>query len=251
MMLGQILGGAGLLGQGFGMWRRRPRTMALGLVPAVIAFILLAAALVTLGVNLPRLVDWSTPFADSWVPWLQSLVRITLGIVLFGAGAALAVVTFTAVTLTIGDPFYERIHREVEAELGPPLPNGSTGFWRAAAGGLELVALGLLVALLAAVLGFIPVVGAALSAVVGVVLTGWLLARELTGRAFDARGFDRARRARIIAAGRWRVLGFGIATQLCFLVPLGAVVTMPAAVAGATILVRDLLEREGSLPRTP
>ena len=36
-------------------------------------------------------------------------------------------------------------------------------------------------------------------------------------------------------------LGFGVATQLCFLVPLGAVATMPAAVAGATVLGRELL----------
>ena len=39
------------------------------------------------------------------------------------------------------------------------------------------------------------------------------------------------------------VLGFGIATQLCFLIPLGAVVTMPAAVAGATMLSRELIDR--------
>jgi CysZ protein len=38
------------------------------------------------------------------------------------------------------------------------------------------------------------------------------------------------------------VLGFGVATQLCFLVPLGAVATMPAAVAGSTMLARELLD---------
>ena len=41
---------------------------------------------------------------------------------------------------------------------------------------------------------------------------------------------------------RARILGFGVATQLCFLVPLGAIITMPAAVAGATVLARSLLE---------
>ena len=52
---------------------------------------------------------------------------------------------------------------------------------------------------------------------------------------------------------RARVLGFGVATQLCFLVPLGAVATMPAAVAGSTLLARSLLEdapaRGRALPR--
>jgi len=49
--------------------------------------------------------------------------------------------------------------------------------------------------------------------------------------------------AHILAGGRARTLGFGIATQLCFMVPLGAIITMPAAVAGSTILARALTER--------
>jgi CysZ protein len=36
-------------------------------------------------------------------------------------------------------------------------------------------------------------------------------------------------------------LGFGIATFVCFLIPLGAVLVMPAAVAGATLLSRRVL----------
>ncbi|MBK7820469.1 MAG: EI24 domain-containing protein [Tessaracoccus sp.] len=231
-----------LLG-GFGMWKRRRRTMALGLVPAAIAFAVLAAALTAWGVSLPRVVDWSTHFADGWADWIQVLLRLTLGIVLFGAAAALAVVTFTALTLVIGEPFYERIHRETEEVLGGPQPSGSVSLGRAVVSAVGFVARGVGVAVIVAVLGFLPVVGGALAAVVGVVLTGRLLARELMARAFDARGLDDSRRAQLIAAGRWRVLGFGIATQLCFLIPLGAVVTMPAAVAGATMLSRELIDR--------
>lgn len=217
--------------------------MALGLVPAAIAFVILVAALTAWGASLPRLVDWSTHFADGWAGWLQAALRITLGVVLFGAVAALAVVTFTALTLMIGEPFYERIHRETEAELGPPLPDESVSLRRAVLSGAGFILRGIGVALFVAVLGFIPVIGGALAAVVGVVLTGNLLARELMARSFDARGFDDARRGEIVATGRWRVLGFGIATQLCFLVPLGAVVTMPAAVAGATMLSRGLIDQ--------
>lgn len=242
-MLSEIFAGAGLLLGGFGMWRRRRRTMALGLVPAAIAFVVLAGALTAWGVTLPRVVDWSTHFADGWAGWLQVALRLTLGVVFFGAAAALAVVTFTALTLIIGEPFYERIHRETEEILGPPVPNSSVSLWRAVVSGVGFVLRGAVVAVIVAVLGFIPVVGGALAAVVGVVLTGNLLARELMARAFDARGLDDGRRAQIVAAGRWRVLGFGIATQLCFLVPLGAVVTMPAAVAGATMLSRELIDR--------
>jgi CysZ protein len=91
-------------------------------------------------------------------------------------------------------------------------------------------------------LGFVPVVGGVLAAVLGVVLTGRLLARELTARAFDARYLDAAVRRALLRRHRWRILGFGAATQLCFLVPLGAIVTMPAAVAGATLLARSILD---------
>ena len=36
-------------------------------------------------------------------------------------------------------------------------------------------------------------------------------------------------------------LGFGVAVFLCFLIPLGAILVMPAAVAGATLLSREAL----------
>lgn len=250
-MLSDLLSGFSLLGQGFAMWRRQPRAMALGLVPAAITFAILAIALTSWGFSLPGLVSWSTHFADTWPGWVQGLLRVTVGVVLFGAAAALAVVTFTALTLIVGEPFYERIHRETESELGPPLPDSSVSFWRAVVSGAGFFLRGVGVAIIVAALGFIPVVGGAVAAVVGVVLTGNLLARELMGRAFDARGFDEPRRAAIGKVGRWKVLGFGVATQLCFLIPLGAVFTMPAAVAGATMLSRELIALETARRSAP
>jgi CysZ protein len=83
-----------------------------------------------------------------------------------------------------------------------------------------------------------------LAAMTGVSITGWLLARELTDRAFDARNLPASRRAGLRRRSRARTWGFGVATQLCFLIPLGALLTMPVAVAGSTILARDLLERD-------
>ncbi|MCM3658791.1 EI24 domain-containing protein [Agromyces mediolanus] len=242
-MLREFAAGFALLGRGFGFWRRRPGAMALGLIPAAIAFAVLAAALTALGLALPGIVDWATPFADGWPEWWRALLRISLGVVTLGAAAVLAAVSFTALTLVVGDPFYERIWRHVEAELGSPPTGDGSGFWRTVADAAALLGLGLLAAAATAAAGLLPLVGAALAAVLGVVLTGRLLARELMGRAFDARAIDPARRRELLAASRWRVLGFGVATQLCFLVPLGAVATMPAAVAGATMLARDVLER--------
>ena len=36
-------------------------------------------------------------------------------------------------------------------------------------------------------------------------------------------------------------VGFGAAVFVCFLIPLGAILVMPAAVAGATLLTRRIL----------
>ncbi|RLK48116.1 EI24 domain-containing protein [Microbacterium telephonicum] len=235
-----FVGGMAVLGRGFGYWRRLPGPMALGIIPAAIAGALLLTALVALGVSLPALTDAVTPFADGWPGFWATVLRVAIGTAMLGAAIVLAAVSFTALTLIIGDPFYERIWRAVEADLGSPDIADISGFWRSVRDGLVLVVRGIVFALIAALLGLIPVVGGAVSAVVAVLCTGWLLADELTARGLAARGVRAPERRRLRRAHRARVLGFGVATQLCFLVPLGAVITMPAAVAGATVLSREL-----------
>jgi CysZ protein len=45
----------------------------------------------------------------------------------------------------------------------------------------------------------------------------------------------------VLRANRPLAVGFGAAVFVCFLVPLGAIVTMPAAVAGGALLSRRVL----------
>ncbi|WP_144792690.1 EI24 domain-containing protein [Microbacterium paludicola] len=241
-MIREFVVGAATLLRGFRMWTTHTRLMALGLIPAFIAWLLLLAALVPLVLWLVPITEWMTPFADGWsMPW-QGLMRFGVGAVVVIAGLALSAAVFTALTLTIGDPFYQRIWRGVERSLGEE-PTGETGFWTTLGEGVRLVVLGILVALLTLVIGFLPILGGIAASVIGVLLNGRLLARELTGRAFDARGLHGYSRSAVLRAGRARVIGFGVATQLLFLTPFGAIVTMPAAVAGSTLLAHDLLRR--------
>ncbi|GAA2041289.1 EI24 domain-containing protein [Agromyces tropicus] len=242
-MLHDLADGVRALGRGFAFWRRDPGVMLLGLVPAAIVFVLLAWGLIALGIGLPGLVDLATPFADAWVEFWRVAFRTLVAVVAFAGAAVLAFVTFTALTLIVGDPFYERIWVAVEADAGGDPPGEGPGFWAGVRGSLVLILQGLLSAVLVGLVGFVPVVGTVAAAVLGAVLTGRLLARELTARALDARGIPRDERRALLRANRWRFLGFGIATQLCFLVPLGAIATMPAAVAGATVLARSALDR--------
>ena len=241
-MLRGFFSGMRMLVRGFGYWRRDPGVMLLGLVPAVLVFVFVVAGLVALGLSLPALVDWATPFADAWEEGWRNAFRLATGAITLGAAGVLAAVTFTAVTLAVGDPFYERIWRSVELDLGGDVPAEGAGFWRAAVDSLGLIGLGIVTSLGVALLGFIPVLGAVLAPVAGVVLSGRLLAVELSSRALEARGLPSDARRAIRRAHRGEILGFGVATQLCFLVPLGAVITMPAAVAGSTMLARSALD---------
>jgi CysZ protein len=79
-------------------------------------------------------------------------------------------------------------------------------------------------------------------------VSGWFLALELTGYAFDARGLSLRDRRRTLARRRARTLGFGMTVAVLFLVPVLSVLVMPAAVSGATVLARrSLTEQAGTL----
>lgn len=229
-----FLAGAGMLVRGLGQWRRTPGAMALGLIPGAIVGLVFGAALVVWAITLTNVVDDWTPFADDWAPFWAGALRTALGAASFGAALLLVAVSFTAVTLFVGEPFYDRIWQATERSATGLVPQADYGFWRAAGDGVRLIARGVLVAVAAWVVGLVPLVGGVLGFVAGLLLTGWLLADELTSRALSARGLDRRQRRQILRANRARALGFGVATQACFLVPLGAVAVMPAAVAGST-----------------
>jgi len=250
-VVSRFFSGVGMLLRGFGFCGRHPGVMLLGLIPAAIVFVLIVAALATLAVNLAGLADWLTPFADSWVePW-PAIVQVVVGAVVFGGAIVFAAVTFTAITLVVGDPFYERIWRAVELELGGSVPEQGTGFWRSVRDGLGLIGIAFLTALVVGLIGFIPVVGAVAAPVLGVVLSGRLLALELTSRPFEARGITARDRRVFLRGRRAQLFGFGIATQLCFMVPFGAVIAMPAAVAGSTFLARAALDAAAAAPAQP
>ncbi|MDY0908302.1 EI24 domain-containing protein [Microbacterium sp. CFBP9034] len=234
--------GVALLGRGFAYWRRRPGVMALGLLPAALVAVLLLSGLIALGTSLPGLTEAVTPFAEGWPGLWVTVIRVAVGTAVFGGALVLVAVSFTALTLLVGEPFYERIWRTVESEAGAAPIDADYGFWRSLGDSIRLLARGFGVAIAAALLGLIPVVGGVIGTVFAVTFTGWLLADELTARALTARGIARGARRQLMRKHRARALGFGVATQLCFLVPLGAVATMPAAVAGSTLLARSMLE---------
>lgn len=240
--------GVKTLVDGFRWWRRRPGVMAAGLVPAAIVGALLTGALVALGFALAGFVELITPFADGWGEAWAGLFRTVIGIALFGGAVVLSIATFTALTLVVGESFYDRIWRSVEREIGGAVPETPYGFLASVADGLGLFGKGVLAALGAGAVALVPVVGGPAGAVVGALLNGRVLADELASHGLTARGLDASARARLLRAHRARVLGFGVAVHVCFLVPLAAIVVMPAAVAGAALLARHVVGEATTLP---
>jgi CysZ protein len=237
--------GVGYLLRGMEWVARRPGQWLFGLIPALIVLVAYAAALVFLAFQIDDLAGWTTGFADDWSDTARTTARVVAGIAIYGAALFVAVLTFTAVTLLVGDPFYEAIAVRVEESQGgaPPDPDVPllVQIWRAVKDAVLLGAIALAFAVVFFLCGFLPVVGQTVVPVVAALVSGYFLAGELTSIALERRGILRAERFARLKADRPLVVGFGAATFVTFLIPLGAVLAMPGAVAGATLLARERL----------
>jgi CysZ protein len=227
--------GVSFLLRGIGMYARNPKIMFLGLIPAVISGVLLLAAFAAMIYFVDDVVRLATPFADDWSSGVRDTTRF---VVMFGIAAVwtvLSFLAFAALTLTIGQPFYEAISKRVDDQLGGVPGEINVPFWRSLPRSI-LDAVRLLI-----VTALVPIAGEIVSPVLGAMLGGWVLALELSSVPFERRGMRFKERRRILRSRRSMALGFGVATFVCFLIPLGAVLVMPAAVAGATLLSRRVL----------
>ena len=242
--------GAGFLFRGMKMWRQRPGLMLLGIVPAVLVLVILLGLFVALVFYADDLIDWATPFADDWSDLWQGVLRIGLYVAVIIGSLFLSMITFTGLTLAVGDPFYEKIWKETELMLGGDVPAKGVGWLRGAIDGIGLIGLGIATTVAVFVIGLVPVVGPIIGPVLGLVVAGRLVAGELVSRGLEARGMDRAAQKALVADHRSMMLGFGVVVQLCFFIPFGAVVMMPAAVVGSTMLAREMLDAAPA-PATP
>ncbi|MFI0484977.1 EI24 domain-containing protein [Actinomadura sp. 9N215] len=240
-----LFNGVGYLLRGIAWMARHPAQWLFGLIPALIVLTVYVAALVFLAFQIDDLAGWVTGFADDWSDAPRTSARLVAGIAIYGASLFVAVLTFTAVTLLVGDPFYEAIAVRVEESQGgaPPEPDVPllVQIGRAIKDAALLGIIALTFAVVFFVCGFLPVLGQTVVPVIAAMVSGYFLAGELTSVALERREIRRAERFARLRANRPLVIGFGAATFLVFLVPLGAVLAMPGAVAGATLLARERL----------
>jgi CysZ protein len=243
----------GDLGVGFGYLMKGQRWVAghgrwfgFGLLPGLVTLLLYAGVLIGLSYGADDLTAWATPFADDWSsPW-QGLFRGFLVVLLFALVLFLAVVAFTAVTLLVGQPFYESLSEAVDRAEGGVVPESGLPLWRelwiSARDSLRILVRVVLYGVLLFAAGFIPVVGQTVVPAVGFCVSGFFLTEELIAVALQRRRIDLKERLVMLRSRRMLALGFGVPLTLAFLIPVVAVFLMPGAVAGATLMARDLTQ---------
>jgi CysZ protein len=237
--------GVGLLLRGLKIYGSNPGLMILGLIPAVIAFLLLTALVVTIVVFIDTEARWVTWFADDWSADARTAVRDLATVGIIGVSVLLAILLYTAVTLAIGEPFYEKIAERVDDSCGgvanPVDTPWYVDIWRGVKDSARLVVLSAVLGVALFLGGLIPLVGQTVVPVLGALVGGWIIAVELTGMAFARRGMYLRQRRQVLRRNRSLALGFGTTAFLTFLVPGLNILLMPAAVAGATLLTRRSL----------
>jgi CysZ protein len=241
---GGPLAGAGDVLRGMGMFLATPGVRLLGVLPVLLAALVVLVLLGLLVVYVDELAAALTPFADRWDESSRTLIRLGTGLALLLGSLAVLVVSFTVIAQIIGQPFYERISDRIEKRLGAPPAGGDAPWWRtfprASLESALLLALTLACTAPLFLLGLVPVIGQTVVPVVQALVAGFFLAVELLAIPLQRRGLHLTGRLRFVWRHRAQTLGFGVTSFLLFLVPLMNVLAMPGAVVGATLLVRRL-----------
>ncbi|MDR7300454.1 EI24 domain-containing protein [Haloactinomyces albus] len=238
--------GVRTLGTGFGTILRSPKLLLIGAVPALLSTVLLVGALGVLIYFSGDLIGWMTPFAEDWAQAWQRTVRIVVGIALIGAAALVGSLSFIALTLLIGGPFYEHIAEVAEKRWGLNSTGDGAGWLRQTGRGVrdsaKLVLITLAGGLVLFALGFVPVAGQVVTPILAALFGAWVISLEMVGLVFQRGGLRLRERHRVLRRHRARVLGFGLSTYFLCLVPVVQLVVIPSAVVGGTLLAHRLLD---------
>lgn len=239
-----VAAGFGFLLQGQRWVAAHRREFGFALLPGLITVALYLVAIVALGFFVNDIVTWATPFAAHWTsPW-PDVLRGFLDLLLLVLCLFLAVVTFTALTLALGQPFYEALSEQVDRSQAPGglLPESKMSVGRLIWDGTVLVLRAAVWGTVLFAAGFLPVVGQTVVPVIGLGATGFFLVQELGAVAMQRRGIVLRDQLRLLRSRRMLVWGFGVPLAIAFLVPFVAIFLMPGAVAGATLLTREVCQ---------
>ena len=214
-----------------------PGLRAWAVLPALIAGLLFALVVVTAGNELLELL---TPAAGEDVVWLRWLLWIALaatGLLAFGF-------LFALLSGLLAAPFLGYLTAAVERRFNPDTPTAPASFWwqdlrSGFAGEWRKLKYLLLILCLPALLLLVP--GANLLApLVWFIAGAWLMAVEFLDYPCAYRGHAFPAALALLRAHRRLAFGFGGAIALLSAVPVLNCLVLPAAVAGASVLYREM-----------
>ena len=239
--------GVRLYWQGVRTWASDPALMALGLIPGLITASLFIAAFFAMVLWLDTLSNWVANLVVG-AGASHDVVQVAAALGIVGATLLTVVYGFVAATTVIGQPFFERVSHRVDDRLGPVATGPNWPWWRNAARGvgegLGISCITIPVSIALVLLGLVPVVGTVVGWTLGALVGGWFVALEFSAVPFERRGLVLRDRRRILGARRARTLGFGaMAFAMSAFAPL-AVLMMPSAVAGGTLLARRAIDED-------
>jgi CysZ protein len=245
--------GVRYFGRGLGLLASRPKLLLIGVLPAILTTAILLGAIIALVANLGHLSALVTPFAADWSGGWRMAARFAAGLALSGTAVSLGLVGFTAVTLTVGGPFYERIAERIEDELGVTQgrvdQSGRKLFLLGVRDGIVLVLRSLMFSILLFLAGFLPVAGQSVIPVLGALVTAWFMALEVVAVPFYRRGIGLRHRTAMLRRRRMLAVGLGLPAALLCMIPLVSIVVMPVAFAGGVLVAQDVLGL--ARPRSP
>jgi CysZ protein len=245
----EFLTGIGLALRGQVVVLRAPGLWLLGVLPALITFLLLLGGFVALAAYDDRIAAFITPYADTWSSWQRDTLRLAVELALIVVWVVVSVVLFASLTLIIGEPFYEAISKRIDDSLGGIRSEQSVRFWRQLPRSIMESARLLLLTAFNAIIVFlvtlVPVAGQFGGPVLGAFLGGWVITLELTSVPFERRGLVLRHRRQLLRRRRWLAYGFGVTSFIFLLIPGVDVLLMPGAVAGATLLSRRVFDEPG------
>ncbi len=184
---------------------------------------------------------WERPTGAWLVLWypVQVLVAGSVALAaLFGVLVVQAI--FTA---PWNDALSERVERLRTGKEGSPLTLGAVMDDVGRTIRIELGKVGLYVAVMLPLFvlsWLVPVVGQAIFAVVGWVLTALFLAFDYMDWPMARRGWGLGRRITFVRKDLWSAIGFGTGCWVMLFIPIVNVLFVPAAVTGGTTLLLDL-----------
>lgn len=210
------------------------------IVSALVMAVLLATALTfTLG----RVDDWlgaiwARPDAAIWaILWYLAAIGVALAV------SYLALVASVAVAGIVLAPLHDRLSEKVERLVAPRpdekfdaatfVRDVGTGMAHTVLNLVLFVAIGIPVILL----NLVPGIGSLISAALGAVFTGFMLAMEMSDYALSQRRLNWRAKWGVIRRRPWLFLGFGLTLAALLWIPFAGAITVPAAVISGTLLV--------------